>query len=308
MAIEFTCPACGATLRVADDAAGRLVRCGGCLSALRVPELPAAPPDTRRLAPPTATPAEEFPPRAEPSEPDSTHPPRRRGPLFWLVVASGLLAGGMCACCCGFAVLMPSPKWRSHESQAGGFKVELPADPRAGVSAPGLRNTDGEKVVGARLWNQEVYAVAYDDIPEADKGRPAGEFLDNRVTELKTIPNIQVRRERAITVSGFPGQEIEFVADNGGTYVLRLVIADHRLYRLVAGGKSVRSGDENVRRFLDSFEITDPKLLAAAKERDERRRREERIRVAAARLLADTGLRIRRAVAAVHAATRHAPS
>ena len=44
MAIEFTCPACGATLRVADEATGRVVRCGGCMSMLRVPEVPPPPP------------------------------------------------------------------------------------------------------------------------------------------------------------------------------------------------------------------------------------------------------------------------
>jgi predicted Zn finger-like uncharacterized protein len=43
MAIEFTCPACGATLRVGDEAAGRVVRCGGCMSMLRVPDVPPQP-------------------------------------------------------------------------------------------------------------------------------------------------------------------------------------------------------------------------------------------------------------------------
>jgi predicted Zn finger-like uncharacterized protein len=329
MAIEFTCPACGATLRVDDDAAGRLFRCGSCLSALRVPE-PSAP----RHPPPDSPEPEDtrrHPPPGSPANgPDPGQPPRQRGPLFWLVVASGLLAGGMCACCCGFGVLAPSPKWRPHESRTGGFKVELPAEPRTDISAPGLGNADREKVVGARVWNQAVYAVGYEDIPRAGKRLPDEGYLADQVTELRTIPNIQVLRDQPITVAGFPGHEVEFVAGNGGTYVLRLVIADHRLYRLVAGGKSVRSGDENVRRFLDSFEITDPKLLAAAEERAEKRRREERsrvtragraaaaaayrsaihehARVAATRLLADSGLRIRRAIASVLTAVpRHAP-
>ena len=42
MAIEFICPACQGTLSMADDAAGRLVRCGNCQATLRVPDAPPA--------------------------------------------------------------------------------------------------------------------------------------------------------------------------------------------------------------------------------------------------------------------------
>ena len=38
MAIEFVCPTCTGTLQVADEAAGRVIRCGGCQTMLRVPE------------------------------------------------------------------------------------------------------------------------------------------------------------------------------------------------------------------------------------------------------------------------------
>ncbi|QJW95661.1 hypothetical protein [Frigoriglobus tundricola] len=49
MAIEFVCPACGGTLRVGDETAGRVIRCGGCMTALRVP---AADADTGPAVPP----------------------------------------------------------------------------------------------------------------------------------------------------------------------------------------------------------------------------------------------------------------
>ena len=41
MAIEFACPSCGGTLRVEDDAVGQVVRCGGCMTMLRVPDVAA---------------------------------------------------------------------------------------------------------------------------------------------------------------------------------------------------------------------------------------------------------------------------
>lgn len=264
MAIEFLCPACGATLRVADDVPGRMVRCGGCLSVLRVPSGPPAPPaespDQDPRSPVLQQPVSPLPP-----EPD--YSPRRRT-VFWLVMLFGVLAVGLSACCCGVAILMPAARWREHESQQGGFRVELPGDPRTNVSAPGITTGAETKVVGTRLWGrEEVFLVAYEDLAQPRRRMTDRDQLDQAVRVLQTNPTVRVVNERPITVSGFPGREIEYTAGRNATYVLRLVVAEGRLYRVVAGGKSVRSGNDDVRRFLDSFQITDPKLLAAARER-----------------------------------------
>src|SRR5437763_753553 len=117
MAIEFTCPACGGTLRIRDEAIGRVVRCGGCLSTLRVPESP-APAPTDSAGPPAFPGAEPFPspprptaPRPAPSpapapaptgtlltEPESSEAPRRSR-SFWVLVTLGSLVFGTFACC-----------------------------------------------------------------------------------------------------------------------------------------------------------------------------------------------------------------
>src|SRR5688572_12657173 len=83
MAIEFVCPACGGTLQVGDESAGRVIRCGGCLSALRVPESDAAraaPPNPyevdRPAPPPPPAPARPAPQNPEP--PAAPVEPRRR--------------------------------------------------------------------------------------------------------------------------------------------------------------------------------------------------------------------------------------
>jgi hypothetical protein len=42
--------------------------------------------------------------------------------------------------------------------------------------------------------------------------------------------------------------------------VLRVIVADTRLYELVAVGPDLNADHPAVRRFLNSFEITDPRL------------------------------------------------
>jgi hypothetical protein len=70
----------------------------------------------------------------------------------------------------------------------------------------------------------------------------------------------RVVREQKLAVSGFPAREVEFLGNDGGTYIARVVIADTRLYIVVGGGRFVRPGNANIRRFIDSFKVTDPKV------------------------------------------------
>jgi hypothetical protein len=288
MAIEFSCPACRGTLRVEDSSAGRLIRCGGCMTTLRVPEAAAesaAPPEAQippRPEPEPYPPPDDslFPRRADDDDYDRPRPRRRRrrrppppsgrGAVFWILTIFGLIAVGSCACCGGVFLLLPDAKWRTHESKEGGFKVELPAAPKKELPIPGMKADPNMKVEGTMLWRRgEFYAVMYWDIPpaaarvETDK-----KLLDAAVKAMETDPEVRrVVRDVPITVSDFAGREVEYVATDGGTYIGRFVIADSRLYGVVGGGRFVHPGNANVRRFLDSFAVTDPKLLRAAKQR-----------------------------------------
>src|SRR5262245_38855330 len=130
MAILFTCPTCGATLRMADAAAGRVVRCGTCQGTCRVPD----------AAPAPAEPAEDLPESEPESEPRPRRAPRsrpRRASLAWVFWLVGgivfLVLSGV-----GVAVyLLTQPSWQSYESEAGGFRVDLPGSPRPISEMPG---------------------------------------------------------------------------------------------------------------------------------------------------------------------------
>lgn len=175
-----------------------------------------------------------------------------------------MLVGG---CCGGLYFAVPGPKWRAHESAKGGFKVDLPAPPRpdmdkiAGNSPDPNMTTEGTILFRAL----EEYAIVYGDVPPherqwlSDKDR-----IDAAVQSMKSSGEVQsVLNQKDITVNGFPGREVEFSAKGSGYYGARVIVADGRVYVLVAGGKTSSPGNPNVRRFLDSFEITDPKLRAS---------------------------------------------
>jgi hypothetical protein len=262
MAFEFTCQSCGSVLSVDEAAASSLVRCGGCLTLLRVPDLTvrsssaASPPPERN----ESNDEEERPRRRRRRRPP---PPPGRGPVFWIVMVFGMLAFGTCACCGGIYLIMPGAHWRTHESSRGGYKVDLPANPKANMPIPGLKPDPKMTVEGAILWKRgEVYAVMYWDIPPANVRAQADQvLLDAAERGVEEEPEVQrIVRKQAITVSGFPGLEIEYVATDGGTYIGRFIVADSRLYALVGGGRFVHPGNANIRRFLDSFVVTDPQL------------------------------------------------
>jgi len=267
-------------LRVEVIAAGGLIRCGGCMTLLRVPGADATPdagppspsarpgPDDPLLerAEALSIPDDEVPESPRPRRPRRRRRPPRpsgRGPVFWIVMVFGVLMVGTCSCCGGIYLLLPGAHWRTHESTRGGYKVDFPAEPKANMPIPGMKPDPKMTVEGAILWKRgEFYAVMYWDIPPANARAQTDQALleaaEHGVAQEAEVQRI-VRKE-SITVSGCPALEIEYLATDGGTYIARFIIANSRLYALVGGGRFVHPGNANIRRFLDSFAVTDPKL------------------------------------------------
>jgi hypothetical protein len=304
MAIEFVCPACGGTLQVGDDSAGRVIRCGACMTALTVPDAGARPappynPYEVDQPAPAARPARrvrDTPPPAEPAEPrrrrdpdDPNDRPRRRRPsepppapgrgvFFWLVIIGAVMVAGVVVCCGGIFAVLPDAQWRKHDSKAGGFRVDLPAKPQARVDQAANINLPDTRSEGAVLLKQGAqFIVFYRDIdPEAKrlKKKEADEQVIEREFDL-LLAAMQDREQRAAKpptgepspLGGFDGREFKFAARNGGHYTARVIVADTRVYVLVAGGGWADWDDENVARFLRSFEITNPELVAAGEKR-----------------------------------------
>jgi predicted Zn finger-like uncharacterized protein len=285
MAIEFTCPVCKSGLRVGDDTTGKVVRCGNCLTTVRVPagvgaggsvagspDVIEAPPD--RPGRPDRRPGVEpvAPPSGRPrGRPSRYRPPpsKGRGAGFWILVVLGILALLMVVTCAGL-IIMFQPKWHTHKSTKGGFEVELPGPLRPNMEEMAkVKNPDDFHVEGTFLpFEGEVFVVMYGDINANDRQNKTDEqILDEVVKGMREDdPQLQIVRSTPITVSGFPGREL-VVSHPDGTGVYRIVVAEDRLYVVFAGGHDAAESSAQVRRFLDSFKITDPTLLARAEKR-----------------------------------------
>jgi hypothetical protein len=128
-------------------------------------------------------------------------------------------------------------------------------------------------VEGTFLWTRaENYIIAHRERKSEKVPKTDDAFLDEEVRVITSDPaNIiqPISRSEKIEVQGFPGREFEYQFKNGGVITGRVILAGKRIYVLVAGGQFTRSENENVRRFLDSFKITDRKILAIAEKRAE---------------------------------------
>ena len=136
-------------------------------------------------------------------------------------------------------------------------------EPDKDMKVPGMKPEPNIRTEGGVLYKRgECYAVSYGDMPPRNQRAVGDEaLLDEAVRGMRTDGDVKrVVREEKITVSGFPAREVEFLATDGGTYTARVIVADTRLYIVIGGGRFVRPGNANVRRFLDSFKVTDLKM------------------------------------------------
>jgi len=269
MAIEFVCPACQDTLRVGDDAAGQIVRCGSCLSTLRVPsaaaaveEAPPPPTATRRPARPVQTPTDDD--RDEHGEP---RPHRRRskksggrGVLFWLVVISLGLGLLTCLACGGLTLILAKPRWHEYESAPGGYKVQFPAQLTPNMADQTQKpRKNNEFVEGALLIGRlETYWVLYADIdPQVRRRVKDDDLLAKAVQDLAKESGGAIFSDVAKTLDGgYPARQVVLVLHDNEALHCLVVIANERIYIVAAGGPFVDTGgNERIRMFLDSFKI-----------------------------------------------------
>lgn len=264
-------------MRAEDDSVGNDMRCRRCDAIFPVREPRDSPrhdtSDRDRRDYDDDSPA----PRRRRPRPQSPPPRGGRSPLFWIMLLFGGLIFSCFACCGGLYFAMSGEKWRTYESPAGGYAVEIPVEPQKNLPIPGMKPDPNLKTEGGVLWKRgESYIILHGDIPSRRlRAKDDDELLREAVNSMSTAPEVRrVVRNEAITVSGFPGREVEYVATDGGSYFARVVIADRKLYVLVGGGRFVRPGNANIRRFLDSFAVTDPTLEGGVAFEQEKKKEE----------------------------------
>jgi hypothetical protein len=266
MAIEYRCPVCHVLLHVSAGHTGS-VRCHECASVFPMP-------DGRAVPDPGAPPVEFPKPRDEP-KPEPPPPPPRGRALFYVVAAvAGLLVVGALGLLVW--VLLPDrARWRTHNSAAGGFRIDFPAEPHEERALwADMGGAQSPRRLGC-VFRKVKFAIEWGDLPTR-LGPTDEEFIEwlgegrirwseqQRQSGEAWAGDGSVVMGPQFTVSGFPARDLEFFRGRNTSAATRVVVADSRLYWIVVEGVYLDPQSPDVRRFLDSFKITDPAILGKA--------------------------------------------
>ncbi|QDU20187.1 hypothetical protein [Urbifossiella limnaea] len=241
--MSLECPDCGAGLTGADrDGDG--YRCGRCGAQVREPRRTRDYDDrpTRRRRPPK----------------------RGNGRVVLLVVVGvGVLMLLACGGIGGSWYVAAQPRWEEFRSPNGGYTVSMPAKARPDMGkivAKQGGNFPGVTFEGTLLLARlEEYCIAYGELPPGPRGPGAAErVIDAAVDGMKNGPQpAQVVSSRPVTVSGYQGREVELRIKTQAR-LARIVVTPTRVYTVIAGGPFTGTGEPRVRRFVESFQLTEP--------------------------------------------------
>lgn len=143
--------------------------------------------------------------------------------------------------------------WQKVTSADGKYTVEMPGNPKKESkteTANGVTMTFNNQTVDLK---DRAFLVSHSDIPAG------GEFnINEGLKSLLGRLNGKVVSETNVTVGGQPGKQavVEVTTPAKGVCVLQMMVANGKVYQLMAIGSTVKADSEEVQRFLKSFELT----------------------------------------------------
>jgi len=250
--LKLACPRCKVRLKSARPLpVGQSIQCPKCKVRFRlVPKQQAAPrQQVRKPAPPR--------------QPPVVAPRARRWP--YLAVGLLVLSLGL-----GTAAWerygnreIPPAAWIEFAPPMGGCLVRLPDEPVAEEFATrrlGARSAQQFTVLRkSPLLRRGLagYVVLVSERAAEVNGRRLtfdDYYEDERYRLLERLDGIPVR-EKALTLAGHAGKELQIDLGDGTFVVVRVYLAEQRLYVLLAGGPLVQPGQGDAARFFESFRI-----------------------------------------------------
>jgi hypothetical protein len=149
--------------------------------------------------------------------------------------------------------------WQAFVPPAAGCQIQMPGTPTTSQSRmPNVIEDQTIHIVQRQPLN-DLFGLSYGAIPLDLVGHPdvVNECLD-RVGQgmLGGQPGRELLQQRPIQLGKFPGREFVFRDPVLGTMVLRVYLAQHRVYMLMAGGPQSTPEAADVRMFFDSFVLT----------------------------------------------------
>ena len=168
-----------------------------------------------------------------------------------------------------FNTIRPADSWQSFSPPDGRFHLDFPGVPRERSEPIPGTNAQIQGYALERPWHKDGYAVAFGEIaPGGGRRQPSADqrFDATQQGMLASKPNLKLLSARPISLDGFPGREFILSTPDGLTAVNRVYLVNNRLYVLTAEGENFSASTPGVVRFLDSFNLIDPRGLPSASE------------------------------------------
>jgi hypothetical protein len=244
------CPGCGSRISAEPESPGGNVECPRCHSTFPTAGLKSAD---------DAPPPKRFRPKKA---------GRGKLAVTAIVMAVLLVVGGGAAAALYFTghltrwVGGPSPSsgpnqpsWQEYTNAEGRFHVLFPGTPTRDTVPPPSRLKAGSKprVVSFTAGTPDAtYSVALEDFGGSESPE---QFIEKQRAELSAGHGGKLVSEKDVTVGQYKGKEFVVEVPNRGTAHMRFIVAERRLYKLMATGARTAPDQGEVSRFFGSFGI-----------------------------------------------------
>jgi len=158
-------------------------------------------------------------------------------------------------------VLLSQSTWTSYESSDGQFTAQFPGEPETRTRTLPIAGQSYDWTIFRLQDEAGFYAVAYTDLTPATIELGANAVIDSIENTLTEEFNWSALngRGKSIEVGGYPAREI-IGTQNNQLSVLRLVLADQRLYAVMSSSEDLTE----IGQFIDSFAVQPWQLYESA--------------------------------------------
>jgi tetratricopeptide (TPR) repeat protein/serine/threonine protein kinase len=152
--------------------------------------------------------------------------------------------------------MKPFAEWQEYTSEEGAFSVMLPGNPTRRT----LRIDDIESV----LLHVGDYGVEFTDFSgiESVSQSDIQRIFDGSIAQFLAERDGTLIDERAISLFGYPGREIEGQILDTAYFRVRMYLVQNRIYWVFAMTSSEETLEDTATPFLDSFTLTSPLVVA----------------------------------------------
>ena len=149
-----------------------------------------------------------------------------------------------------------APQWSEFKSDAQGFAVSFPGQPKATSATVEGQNPLLQHDFQVSLGEDTVYTVVVFEYPQGKAPKADNDYYVKIMNAYAKGSDTRLRRRGPATVDGHAG--FEAVADDGKnklTHLVTVVPSGNRIYMLASASPRAKGTPDDAERFRDSFRL-----------------------------------------------------